>query len=621
MRILYIQPWNTSAYADARKLEGSLEGLVIPRAMFEIAYRLRATGADADILDCNLVSFGSSANPKQAVEKAIVRRLHNGYKAVFLSWPTVAQGNIIRHIAESVRKISSVPLVIGGGAVALVQRNAFKQIPGDVFYAGDGVEIPQLLSVIGSSQTVPGMCTKEGIVGGAKRELLDGYDAETLYTANGTFDFADYLRKYRKLGLEPVGLLEMMRGCPYSCTYCAIRGELVGVRYRKPHTVAGEAEFLLRHGVVNNYIIDPTLALNQKKTTVLLELLADIKARHSKFGWWGITRCDRVTKEIAPRLKAAGCHTLSIGVETMDQAVLDVVRKRTVSSTSENAIRVLGEHGITARLLLMHFPQSHDVATVRFLCEQRENGFPFILQSSMMRPLYSSAETEGRKEEVDFREWDQEVDARCIGLDTDTSVLGWLVTNIAFPSTSVSRTGGDAGLQKRLRKHDFRVWLLAAQVDPSGLVGLPQRIAIGFLRVGYTVTETAEKLSSLLGLEESDASIIVSGLITALGDGLIKKRVEPAEWLGIVASVQPERWYYYPRSTEPFPQIGFNIKTGEYLEDLDQLILNEVELQTKGGENIEEENCIGIGKSEAETGNRGKETSWRQFARGPSSTN
>ena len=587
MQVLYIQPWNTSAYTDAKKLRSSIEGLMVPRVMFEVAHYLHNASAHPKLLDCNLVAFSNPKTPEKTVEGAVIQQLaNNEFGAVFITWPTIAQGNIVRHIAQSVRRVSKVPVVVGGGAMNLVRGNALGQIPADIFYTGDGVEIPQLLAELDSGKrNVPGMCTKEGAVEGTQREILDGYDAEALYTVNGTFDFAVYVQKYRELGLEPMGLLEMMRGCPYGCTYCAIRGELVGVRYREPRMVADETEFLLRHGVTNNYLIDPTLGLHKKKTAVLLDLLADIKSRHPKFGWWGITRCDRVTREIAPRLTAAGCHTLSIGVETMDQKILDAVQKRTVSSASEKAVEVLAQAGINARLLLMHFPNSHDVATVRFLSAQQQKKLPFILQSSMLRPLYNAAVSGGRGL-VDFRRWDVEVDARRIGLDTDASVLGWLVTNIAFPSTSVQRDGGDANLQARLAGPNFRIWLCAVQANPTGLE-LTQQVALGFFRVGYTATEVEQRLQSVFGLSEPNAREVVSGVVVALEVGLVGKRTEPADWLGIVASIQPERWYYYPQSTQMFPQLGFNVKVGGYLEDLDQLILNEVQLQAKGGESNE----------------------------------
>ncbi|MBI4088879.1 radical SAM protein [Candidatus Kaiserbacteria bacterium] len=608
VRILYIQPWNTSAYADAKKLRGSLEGLMVPRVMFEVAHRLVSAGAQIELLDCNLVAFSSPENPEQAVGEEIAKRLSGGkYKAVFLTWPTVAQGNIVRHVAQSVRRVSSVPVVIGGGAMMLIRRKVSGQVPGDIFYAGDGVEIPQLLSAIDSgNRDVAGICSEEGILGSTKREMLDGYSAEALYTVNGTFDFVGYLQKYRELDLEPMGLLEMTRGCSYGCTYCAIRRELVGVRYREPHTVAEEAEFLLRHSVVNNYVTDPTFGLHKKRTVALLELFTAVKARYSDFGWWGITRCDHVTRSVASRLKPAGCHTMSIGVETMVQSVLDAVQKRTELSASENAVAILAEAGINARLLLMHFPYSLDVATVMFLSEQHRKGHPFLLQASMFRPLYS-AKVDGKGEGMDFRRWDVEVDARHIGVDTDTSVLGWLVTNLAFPSTSVRCTEGDAGLQVRLAGPGFKIWLLAAQADPKSL-GLPQRVALGFLRVGYTAVETEEKLRLALGLSEPDAREVVAKLVAALEVGLVKKRVKPAEWLGIVASIQPGRWYYYPQPTEPFPQLGFSIKVGEYLEDLDQLILNEVQLQEKGGESNGNERPEEAGGKSATSASCARET-------------
>ena len=258
----------------------------------------------------------------------------------------------------------------------------------------------------------------------------------------------------------------------------------------------------------------------------------------------------------------------------MEQVVLDGVGKRSVSSASETAVEILGRAGIKARLLLMHFPHSSDVATVQFLTDQQQKSLPFILQSSMLRPLYT-ARAEDRGHATDFRKWDQEVDARSVDLDTDASVMGWLVTNIAFPSTSVQRDGGDADLQARLAKSDFKTWLLAAQADPEDLEP-QQQAALGFLRVGYTATEVEQKLQVALEISASAAREIVAELAAALHVGLVKKRTEPATWLGIVASTQPERWYYYPQPTEPFPQLGFSIKVGEYLEDLDRLVLDDL---------------------------------------------
>src|SRR4051812_5594570 len=104
-RILYVQPWNTSSYEDAAKLQHALDGLMIPRAMFEVGWRISSCGYALDLVDCNLIVLENPNNPVRAIEVAIEGYLaKHSYSAVFVSWPTVAQGNIVRHIVDTVRQ-------------------------------------------------------------------------------------------------------------------------------------------------------------------------------------------------------------------------------------------------------------------------------------------------------------------------------------------------------------------------------------------------------------------------------------------------------------------------------------------------------------------------------------
>ena len=359
MRILCVLACNTSSYADVRKLSGpgSLEGLMVPRVLFEVAYRLIVAGVSVELLDCNLVAFSNPENPERAVEEAVARRLGGTHTAVFLIWPTVT-----REYRPACRQVDTKDL-FGTDcgwwwAMNLVRGNALEQITADIFYAGDGVEIPQLLSALDSGKRdVPGMCTREGVVGSTQREMLDGYSAEALYTVNGTFDFASYVQKYRYLGLQPMGLPRDDAGVRMAVPTVPSAVSL-SVRYREPRTVADEAGVSARHGVTNNYLIDSTLGLHKKKTAVLLELLAGVKSVIRSLGGGGITRCDHVTRgNCAASYGGRLPHAVNRRGDNGPGGAR-WVQKRAVSSASKNAVQVLGEAGINARLLLMHFPNS-----------------------------------------------------------------------------------------------------------------------------------------------------------------------------------------------------------------------------------------------------------------------
>ena len=110
-------------------------------------------------------------------------------------------------------------------------------------------------------------------------------------------------------------------GCPYPCTFCVI-GTL-GFRVRPVADVLEEVDALRADGVRELFFLDQTFGVQRERA---LELCAGLEAR-GDLSWTAFTRPDRADALLLAAMRRAGCHTLILGVESADDALLAAYRK------------------------------------------------------------------------------------------------------------------------------------------------------------------------------------------------------------------------------------------------------------------------------------------------------
>jgi hypothetical protein len=456
MRILYIQPWGYSDYEQIERYrKGSLKNLDIPRVMFEVLYQT-IDYADVDILDLNLELLENpDKNAKQIIKAKLAQQ---NYSAIFLTFPAVALGNQIGEIINICKKAKpKLPIVVGGEAVELMREDILKFWPADYCYCGYGVEIPQIIEMLKNYDKfadIAGLYKRRAISiveptqARGEFKLLDGYEPNDFYTLKGKFNFTAYLERYTKLGIMPSALLEMTRGCSHQCTFCAIN-KSGKVLFRNPRTVAAEAEFLLKNGINDFYLLDPTLGLNRKLTDELLALLAEVKKQYDQLNILAVTRTNLVNSAFAKKMKAAGINMVGLGVETSSQNQLNKIKKRTSADFSKQAVKIINRLGIKVKIFLIHFPDFFSQENINFLLNLQRDKADFIVQSAFYRPLYQRGKY---KLAPDFRAFDQRKDCRSLKLDSNLNVLEFLICNLAFTSTDINAKCGDADLAKKLQE-------------------------------------------------------------------------------------------------------------------------------------------------------------------------
>ena len=143
------------------------------------------------------------------------------------------------------------------------------------------------------------------------------------------------------------------RGCPYSCSFCAVpqmRDYAPGIRFRKPEFIEEEIEYLKREYNIGGISMSDEICvpLNLKKAISHLEAIA-----RTGIKWRGQCRVDGVNPELAKLIKESGCVSMGLGVESISQKSLDLINKKISVEKSREAISLLKENGIETRLYMI----------------------------------------------------------------------------------------------------------------------------------------------------------------------------------------------------------------------------------------------------------------------------
>ncbi len=113
-----------------------------------------------------------------------------------------------------------------------------------------------------------------------------------------------------------------MRGCPFSCTFCAST-VLFGrkVRYRPIMQIVDEIEYLQSTwGDRHFWFSDDTFTINRAHTTALFQ---ELNRRRLKISWSCLTTIHAVNAGFLAMMQEAGCKYISYGIETGHQDFLD----------------------------------------------------------------------------------------------------------------------------------------------------------------------------------------------------------------------------------------------------------------------------------------------------------
>jgi len=130
-------------------------------------------------------------------------------------------------------------------------------------------------------------------------------------------------------------------GCPHSCGFCTAGA--YGYRTRDVDGVIEELKLLSRLGVKEILFQDPTFTINTKR---VVELCSRMVEHNFDFTWSCNAHIKSFNEDKIKHMKAAGCHTVSLGIESGSDEILKKYSKKITTDEIKSTIRMLNDYKI-----------------------------------------------------------------------------------------------------------------------------------------------------------------------------------------------------------------------------------------------------------------------------------
>lgn len=195
-------------------------------------------------------------------------------------------------------------------------------------------------------------------------------DLDALASPVGALDLFDPAWYGQERTVPPAGLLSS-RGCPAACTFCSNNVTGRSFRYRSPASVCAELARLHEEtGLAAFSFFDDSFAVGRRRVEELCDALAHLPFR---VHWSCTAHPAHLHRDLLVRMKAAGCTSVDIGMESGDPDMLVRIGK---GVKVERVLQVLAdarEAGLHCMLNLMFgWPDETDAelrTTLAFLEE------------------------------------------------------------------------------------------------------------------------------------------------------------------------------------------------------------------------------------------------------------
>lgn len=302
--------------------------------------------------------------------------------------PTAPKGYRVARFCKE----RGIPTIIGGPHVTFMPEEALQHA--DIVVRGEGEEtIVELMEALESGELpigVKGVSYREGeqIIHNPPRPFPPNLDAIP-------FPDLTIIRGHERITATPI---MTSRGCPFDCSFCSVT-LMFGRRFRYRSTENIMDELRMRRPQ-NVFFYDDTFNANPKQMSSLLEAMVMEGITPC---WSAQCRADLIVKqkELLPLIKKSGCHTLYLGLESINPQTLKEYNKRQDIEQVVEAIQLLHRYGIRVHGMFVFGADNDDVKTirdtVRFALRHQIDTVQFlILTPTVGTRDYQRMEAEGR---------------------------------------------------------------------------------------------------------------------------------------------------------------------------------------------------------------------------------
>jgi anaerobic magnesium-protoporphyrin IX monomethyl ester cyclase len=305
-----------------------------PLGLGYLAAYLRKHGLSVELVDCTFMK------EDEALEK--VRRSKPRIIGIYSMFSMKSKA---LDFARSFRK--DCRLLVAGGPLPTSDPESFLK-DFDVVVIGEGeetlLELVQCFGLGSDFSKIKGIAFSNA--GGVKftgnRDFVANLDSLP-FPSRDLFDNEAYISFYQRSEGYSITSLMSSRGCPFQCDFCSrpVFGNFF--RSRSAKNIVDEIEEILSLGYRRVWFADDCFTLNRER---LLGICDEIVKRKLKVEWECLSRVDTINREIADRMKKAGCVRLFFGIESGNDKVLALIRKQINIEQAKQAVIMSKEAGI-----------------------------------------------------------------------------------------------------------------------------------------------------------------------------------------------------------------------------------------------------------------------------------
>lgn len=369
-------------------------------SLASLAGALLRAGHDAHILDLSVSSD---------VEKdlsAALAEYNPDFAGITFTTPLA---NIAVDLSKKIKeKKPNISLLCGGVHTTTLPEETLKNSAFNIACIGEGEET--ILEIVGGKnlKDILGIAykTADGAIQmNPRRPLLDDLD-KLPYPAWHLYDVKKYHTARIVTKKSRVGAIETSRGCVFSCSFCNKTVFNRFWRAKSSERVVDELEYMLKFGFQEIHFWDDGFSTDIERAKEVCRLI--IK-RKLKFFWntFSGIRADRVDEELLRLMKEAGCYGTSMGIESGNQEIINIMGKSTTLDTIRRAVKLIKEAGLVSTgFFIMGLDGETEKTlqdTIDFAKELKLD-FPKVMIAVPLpgTPLFNKWSAEGRVKSYDW---------------------------------------------------------------------------------------------------------------------------------------------------------------------------------------------------------------------------